>query len=64
MQVLLLSNGKKEVVGSERDFSYVLGKYLGDDARDCFEKFISDRDYIISSLKDEIYDLETEDDLR
>ena len=57
-QVMKLANGSVETILNEKDFEYILDKYLGTEASDYFHSLFKDYDEV-EELQEKVEELES-----
>ena len=58
VQVMKLANGSVETIMNEKDFEYILDKYLGTEAADYFHSLFKDYDEV-EDLQEKVEELES-----
>ena len=58
IQVMKLANGSVETILNEKDFEYILDKYLGTEASDYFHSLFKDYDEV-EELQEKVEELES-----
>ena len=58
VQVMKLANGSVETILNEKDFEYMLNKYLGTEAADYFHSLFKDYDEV-EELQEKVEELES-----